>query len=174
MKKTLLVVILLAVSVIGHAQRVDSYSIPCNSLNLQVCDALPITTAVGIGVGLGWALGAGMAAALTGGQATVNAPEFKGWTPCFSVGYEHHFADTRWSLGPEAGYWHYGLQSDESYTHLHLMGIAAAGKFFYKPAGVCKLYGGVSLGAGAFISGGEVSPLPIFQINPIGMRLGGN
>lgn len=195
MKKVAVVLLLLASSSSLFAQRKDKYGIPVHSLDIQVADALVSTVATGIGVGLGTAIGAGIAAVISGGHATIQAPKFTGWLPYLSAGYEYHFPDSRWSLGPEAGYWHYGLVSGETYQHLHLATIAAAGKFYYKPSGVCKLYGGLNLGAGLFFSttskvavadraeeeggsvsssgGGGASLFPALQFNPIGMRLGG-
>lgn len=171
MKKTILAFLLLPCSVAMQAQTVDSYGIPVHSLNVQASDALVPTVATSLVVVLGYALGAGIAAALTNGNATIDSPQLKGWTPLLSAGYEYHFPDTRWSLGPELGYWHYGLETSESYQHIHFLTLAANGKLYYKRAGICKLYGGLNLGVGLLASDGA-SPLPLVQINPIGMRLG--
>ena len=202
MKKFIVALMLLVCSSSLFAQNVDKYGIPVNSLNIQAADALVPTAICGVGVGLGLAIGAGFAAVLTGGNATVESPEFKGWIPFMSVGYDHHFANTRWTVGPEIGYWHYGIVSSDSYQHIHFPTLTAAGKFYYKPAGVCKLYGGLNLGVGTVFtttnavkktapatkaeadagdtvgasnnSGSSNSPsiFPVFQVTPIGMRLG--
>ena len=65
MKKFIIALMLLVCSSSVFAQRVDSYGIPLQSLNLQVADALVPTVGISLGVGLGIALGAGMAAVLT-------------------------------------------------------------------------------------------------------------
>ncbi len=196
MKKIIIAIVLLAFSSSLFAQNADSYGIPTNSLNVEVADALLPTVIGGVAVGLGVAIGASMAAIFSGGNATVDGPQIKGVTPFFSVGYEHHFPDTRWSVGPEAGYWHAGLSNKETYQHFHLVTLNAAGKIYYKPAGICKLYGGLNLGVGMVLSGEQsLTPatkgkapedgtstepetkdgpgvIPTFQFNPIGMRLG--
>jgi len=199
MKKFIIAAVLLVCSSSLFAQNVDSYGIPQNSLNIQGADALVPTAFSSVAVGLGIAIGAGVAATITGGQATdIDTPKFKGWTPFVSAGYEYHFPDTRWSLGPDLGYWHYGLvSSDGVYQHFNFMTLAAAGKLYYKPAGICKLYGGLNLGVGTlFSTTTNVTPatkseasesessssepddsdkpsfIPAIQFNPIGMRLG--
>ena len=183
------------------AQNVDSYGIPVNSLNIQTADAMVPYVGSGIVLGLGTAIGVGVGAAfvavLTGGNADVDfeAPKMAGWCPFVTLGYEHHFPNTRWSLGPEVGYWHTGTVSSDYYQHVNLVTLAAAGKLYYKPAGICKLYGGLNLGAGTLFStsqtmtpatkaedtgaAGDSSSssdgpaiLPLIQFNPIGMRLG--
>ncbi|MBO4558228.1 MAG: hypothetical protein J5693_06440 [Bacteroidales bacterium] len=201
MKKFFVVLMLLVCSSSLFAQDVDKYGIPIDSFNVQVADAYVPTAFTGVGTALGLAIGVGLAAILTGGNVDVEAPQFKGWIPYISVGYDHHFADTRWTLGPELGYWHYGLVSDDSYEHIHFPTLVAAGKFFYKPAGICKLYGGVNLGVGSVLtntvkygtpktkasdegdtvgssegsdtsSSSSPSIFPVVQLTPIGMRLG--
>lgn len=196
MKKFIIVMVLLACSSSLFAQNVDSYGIPTNSLNVEVADALVPTAVGGIAVGLGVAIGAGLAAAFSGGKATIEGPQYKGITPFVSAGWEHHFPNTRWSVGPEVGYWHAGLASKESYQHFNLVTLNAAGKIYYKPAGICKLYGGLNLGVGMVLNSEQaVTPatkaeeptdsapaepetkdgpgiLPTIQFNPIGMRLG--
>lgn len=196
MKKFIIVMVLLACSSSLFAQNVDSYGIPTNSLNVEVADALVPTAVGGIAVGLGVAIGAGLAAAFSGGKATIEGPQYKGITPFVSAGWEHHFPNTRWSVGPEVGYWHAGLASKESYQHFNLVTLNAAGKIYYKPAGICKLYGGLNLGIGTVLSnetavapatkssepadGTSSEPetkdgpgiIPTIQFNPIGMRLG--
>ena len=183
------------------AQNVDSYGIPVNSLNIQTADAMVPYVGSGIVLGLGTAIGVGLGAAfvavLTGGNADVDyeAPKMAGWCPFVTLGYEHHFPNTRWSLGPEVGYWHTGTVSSDYYQHVNLVTLAAAGKLYYKPAGICKLYGGLNLGAGTLFSTSQtITPatkaedtgaagdsssssdgpaiLPLIQFNPIGMRLG--
>ena len=177
-------------------QQVDKFGIPDNSLTLQAADAILPTAIAGIGVGIGVAIGASMAAVISGGHATIDGPQFKGITPFFSLGLEHHFPDTRWSVGPEVGYWYAGLVNKESYQHFNFVTLNAAGKLYYKPAGICKLYGGLNLGAGMVITsqtpvvaatkaeeptGSEPAQpaakdgpgiIPTIQFNPIGMRLG--
>ena len=190
------------------AQGVDRYGIPVNSVNIQAADALVPYVGSGIVLGLGTAIGVGIgatvAAVLTGGNADIDyeTPKLANWCPFVTLGYEHHFPNTRWSLGPEVGYWHTGTVSSQSYQHVNLVTLAAAGKLYYKPAGICKLYGGLNLGAGTLFSttetltpatkaeasgddepGPVISPdnssssdgpaiLPVIQFNPIGMRLG--
>ena len=197
MKKIIIAMMLLVCSSSLFAQNVDSYGIPTNSLNVEVADALVPTAFGGVAVGLGVAIGASIAAVISGGNATdIDGPQYKDITPFFSVGYEHHFPNTRWSLGPEVGYWHSGLASKESYQHFHFTTLNAAAKLYYKPAGICKLYGGLNLGVGVVLSSEQaVTPatkaaetpegasgepetkdgpsiLPTIQFNPIGMRLG--
>lgn len=203
MKKFIIALVLLVCSSSIFAQNVDGYGIPVNSMNIQTADALVPYVGSGIVLGLGTAIGVGLGATfvavLTGGNADIDyeAPKLAGWCPFVSVGYEHHFPDTRWSLGPEVGYWHTGTVSSESYQHVNLVTLAAAGKFYYKPAGICKLYGGLNLGAGTLFSTSQtLTPstksadtdtvgssegssssdgpaiLPLIQFNPIGMRLG--
>lgn len=172
MKKTILALFLLLCTVSIQAQTVDSYGIPVHSLNVQASDALVPTFATSLVIALGYALGAGIAAVISNGNAEVDAPEFKGWIPFVSAGYEYHFPDTRWSLGPELGYWHYGLESNDNYQHIHFLTLTANGKLYYKRAGICKLYGGLNVGVGLVASQGA-SPIPVVQLNPIGMRLGG-
>ena len=201
MKKLIVALMLLVCSSSLFAQNVDGYGIPVSSLNVQMVDAMVPTALCGVGVGLGLAIGAGFVAVLTGGNATIESPDFTGWTPYMSVGYDHHFAGTRWTVGPEVGYWHYGLRSSDSYEHIHFPTLAAAGKFYYKPAGKCKLYGGMNLGLGSVFtttvsrpapvtkadggddvatvgasnesdSSSDPSIFPVIQLTPIGMRLG--
>lgn len=201
MKKIIIAMMLLVCSSSLFAQNVDSYGIPVNSLNIQTADAMVPYVGSGIVLGLGTAIGVGLGAAfvavLTGGNADVDyeAPKMAGWCPFVTLGYEHHFPNTRWSLGPEVGYWHTGTVSSDYYQHVNLVTLAAAGKLYYKPAGICKLYGGLNLGAGTLFStsqtltpatkaedtgaAGDSSSssdgpaiLPLIQFNPIGMRLG--
>lgn len=196
MNRIIVAIVLLAFSSSLFAQNVDKYGIAADSYNVEVADAILPTAVAGIGVGLGVAIGAGFAAVVSGGHATIEGPQFKGITPFFSLGWEHHFPDTRWSLGPEVGYWHAGLVNKESYQHFNFLTLNAAGKLYYKPAGICKLYGGLNLGAGMIITtetsvkpatqaeesaGGEPSEpaaksgpaiIPTIQFNPIGIRLG--
>lgn len=196
MKKIIIAMMLLVCSSSLFAQNVDSYGIPTNSLNVEVADGLVPTAFAGVAVGLGVAIGASMAAVISGGNATIDGPQMKGFTPFFSAGWEHHFPNTRWSIGPEVGYWHAGLAGKDSYQHFHFTTLNAAAKLYYKPAGICKLYGGLNLGVGMILTGEQaVTPatkadeptdgapaepetkdgpsiLPTFQFNPIGMRLG--
>jgi hypothetical protein len=202
MKKFIVALMLLVCSSSLFAQNVDVYGLPVNSLNVQVSDAYVPTAFTAVGVGLGVAIGAGLVAVFSGGNASVESPEFKGWIPYISAGYDHHFANTRWTVGPEIGYWHYGLVSSDSYQHIHFPTLTAAGKFYYKPAGICKLYGGLNLGVGSVFtttvnrpapvtkaddgdagdtvgatedsssSSDDPSIFPVVQLTPIGMRLG--
>lgn len=196
MKKFIIVMVLLACSSSLFAQNVDSYGIPTNSLNVEVADGLVPTAVGGIAVGLGVAIGASIAAVISGGNATIDGPQYKDITPFFSAGWEHHFPNTRWSVGPEVGYWHAGLANKESYQHFHFTTLNAAAKLYYKPAGICKLYGGLNLGVGMVLNSEQaVTPatkasepadgtssepetkdgpgiIPTIQFNPIGMRLG--
>ena len=201
MKKLLIALALLACSSSLFAQSIDGYGIPQHSMTVQVSDATIPTAVAGVGVGVGYALGAGLVAIFSGGKATVDAPQFKGWIPFVSAEYEYHFPDTRWSVGPGLGYWHQGLLSkDGDFQMFHFTTVTADGKFWYKPAGICKLYGGLNLGAGIIFSTkshkgtsdtnpddaatgtgstdsgssgpSDASVIPAFQFNPIGMRLG--
>ena len=197
MKKIIVLLIgLMLCFATSNAQTVDSYGIPTHNLNVEVADALVPTAFGGVVVGLGVAIGASMAAVISGGNATIDGPQYKGITPFFSAGYEYHFPDTRWSVGPEVGYWHAGLVDEDSYQHFNLITLNADGKIYYKPAGICKLYGGLNLGIGTVLSNKQtITPvtkadeptddapsepatkdgpaiIPTFQINPIGMRLG--
>ena len=198
MKKFIIALMLLVCSSSLFAQSVDNYGIPTYSMNIQVADASVPTALGGVVLGLGYAIGASIAAVISGGNATIDGPQYKGITPFFSVGYDYHFPNTRWSLGPDVGYWHAGVVSSDSYQHFHLVTAAAAGKVFYKRAGICKLYGGLNLGVGTVFStestvaapatkaeetdtvgsseGSSSSDgpsfVPLVQLNPIGMRLG--
>lgn len=173
MKKLILALVMLVCSAAVYGQGVDGYGLPLCSLIVQAGDALTNTVATGLAIGLGYALGAGLAAVITAGNATVEAPQFSGWIPFLSVGYDYHFSDTRWSFGPEVGYWHYGFTSGGGgYNHLHLITICADTKLYYKPRGSCKLYGGLDVGAGIVASAGGATVLPAIQLNPIAMRWG--
>lgn len=169
MKKAILIVMLMLSAPLLRAQEVDGYGIPINSLNIQAADSA-LESVVGIVIG---AFVLGIEAVASQGE---KVDEITGWIPFVSAGYDYHFADTRWTLGPELGYWHIGLTSKEGrQQHFHFGVLAMAGKYFYKPAGICKLYGGLNLGAGLLASSGaEPSLIPAFQVNPIGMRLGGD
>jgi hypothetical protein len=207
MKKIIIAMMLLVCSSSLFAQRVDGYGIPVNSLNVQTSDALVPYVGTGLVVGLGTAIGVGIGAAvaavITGGNADIEyeSPKMVGWMPYISIGYDHHFPNTRWSLGPELGYWHSGMVSETSYNHFHFATLTAASKLYYKPSGICKLYGGLNLGAALLASSTQTlthatkadeptepagdgataeepkssdgpSIIPAIQFNPIGMRLG--
>ena len=96
-----------------------------------------------------------------------------GWTPFLSLGYDHGFDGSRWCAGADAGFMHIGITDTDTgdKNHYYIGVLAAAGKYFYKPDGNCRLYGGLNLGAGA--AGNETLEFfPAFQVNPIGMQLG--
>ena len=168
MKKVILAILLFACSSSLFAQRVDEYGIPIHSVNVQASDSA-LESVVGVVIG---AFVLSLEAVASQGQ---KVDELTGWIPFVSAGYDFHFAGTRWSLGPELGFWHIGLTSPEGNSQHFCLGvIAAAGKLFYKPSGICKLYGGLNLGAGLLASTNSTpSILPAFQLNPIGMQLGG-
>lgn len=162
------IVILLAALMLSSAvfgQRVDGYGIPVNNIDIQVSDATGETFVSAFAVAF-----AASASAIFKQDPNL---EMTGWIPFLSAGYEYHFADTRWNVGGEAGYWHIGARTKDTgvVSHNHLAVIAASGKIYYKPRGICKLYGGVNLGLGV-ISSSEDPLFPAFQVNPIGMRLG--
>ena len=152
----------------ASGQVVDKYGIPWQSVNVQVADGT-LESLVGVFVGI---FAIGIEAAVSQGEQT---SDLVGWTPFISAGYDYHFTDTRWNIGTELGYWHIGLRHNNSGVtdHFHFATLAETFKFFYKPAGSCKLYGGINLGAGAFLGGDSLPQvIPAFQVNPIGMRWG--
>ena len=177
MKKLVLITLLLLSVFSAQGQTIDSYGIPSHSLDLQVSD--------GLGEGAVAMLVEVMALSI---QAIFNQnsnTDFVGWIPYVTTGYNYHFADTRWSMGAELGYWHLGAKENKdgiiTTTHGNVGTVAVTGKCFYKPKGVCKLYGGLNLGLGIYGVMTD-SPegrtfdkpqfFPAFQLNPIGMRLG--
>lgn len=165
MKRFIIFLAALMLSSAAFGQKVDGYGIPANNINVQVSDAL--------GEGVISAFAVAIAASASAIFKQDPNTEMVGWIPFVSTGYEYHFADTRWNVGGEAGYWHIGARTKDSgvVLHNHIAAIAATGKIFYKPGGICKLYGGVNLGLG-IVRSTEVQFFPAFQVNPIGMRLG--
>ena len=165
MKKIAVILAVLMLTPAAYAQKADSYGIPADNIDIQISDAL--------GESFISAFAAVFAASASAIFKQDPNTEMTGWIPFVSAGYEHHFADTRWNAGGEAGYWHIGARTKDSgiVDHNHLAVVAATGKIYYKPRGICKLYGGLNLGLG-IISSSENSLFPAFQLNPIGMRLG--
>lgn len=173
MKKFILTLIVMLFCSTTFGQTFDIHGIPTHSLNVQVADGLVPTSFTGVAVALGYAIGASMAAVISNGNAELEGMEMNGVTPFVSAGYDYHFPGTRWNVGGELGYWHCGMKIEDNPTqHINFGTATATGKFFYKPDGICKLYGGLNAGVGLVISGGEVSPVPAVQATPIGMRLG--
>ena len=174
MKKFILAILLMFCCSTMFGQTFDIHGIPTNNLNIQVADATVPVAFTGVALSLGYAIGASMAAVISGGNAEIDGFDLVGVTPFVSAGYDYHFPGSRWSVGGELGYWHCGIKTgdDSPVQHMHFGTITAAGKFFYKPNGICKLYGGMNAGLGLVLSSGEVSPIPAIQITPIGMRLG--
>ena len=172
MKRILTCIILSLITCFySYAQVCDNANIPTHSLNVQVADGLVPDTFAAVVVSMGVAFAAPWVA-VAGGDANDITLNLEGLTPFVSADYDYHFPDTRWSVGGELGAWHCALTSDESKQHFHFGTATASGKFFYKPYGVCKLYGGANLGVGVLFNSEEASPLPIVQLTPIGMRLG--
>ncbi|MBR5735375.1 MAG: hypothetical protein IKX60_01075 [Bacteroidales bacterium] len=166
MKKIAVVVATLMLSSAAFGQKADGYGIPTNSINIQASDGLGETFMAGLV----------MAFAQTARAIFKQDPneETTGWMPYLTAGYDYHFADTRWAIGGEAGYWNIGVRNKETgvTSYSHVATLAAASKIFYKPGGSFKLYGGINLGVGVASGNGDNSFFPAFQINPIGMRLG--
>ena len=165
MKRIAIFLAALMLSSAAFGQKVDNYNIPLNSINIEAAD----------GVGEG-AMAVFVVALAQSARAIFHQnsnEETVGWIPFISAGYERHIADTRWSLGGEVGYWHFGIRNKETQVinHTHIGTIAATSKIFYKPGGICKLYGGLNLGVGG-ISSSDGQVFPAIQFNPIGMRLG--
>lgn len=171
MKKILVILGIVLCSLSVSAQSVDGYGIPSNSLNVEISD--------GIGEGFVAVFAEITGAVISAMFGQTSSTELVGWIPYVSVGYDYHFADTRWSVGGDIGYWHIGMHNKNDGTTIdyNVGTIAATGKFWYKPNGCCKLYGGLAGGVGinGNRGGSEESPVqffPAFQLNPIGMRLG--
>ena len=130
-----------------------------------------VTSYVGILVGvIVWSAEA-VANGVAGEEQTGDAGIIS-WMPCMTVGYDYHFYDTRWNLGGELGFWHMGIGMANGDKILGFTQTATVtGKYFYKPYGICKLYGGANLGIG-FAEIQDLTLFPAVQLNPIGMRLG--
>jgi hypothetical protein len=167
MRRFLLALVVLCLSTAVFGQKVDKYGIPNNSLTVQVSDSF-VESVAGVLVG---ALVLGIEAVASHGE---KVDQIAGWIPYITASYDYHFADTRFTVGPEIGYWHIGLKSDDGrYQHFNMFTGTMNGKIYYKPAGICKLYGGLNAGLAALaVTGGEVSFFPAVQLNPIGMQLG--
>ena len=165
MNRILIILAALMLSSASFGQKVDGYGIPANNITIQASD------------GLGEVFMAGLVMAFAQSARAIFKQEpneeTTGWMPFVSAGYDYHFADTRWNLGGEAGYWGLGVRNKETGVtrYNHVATLTVTSKIFYKPLGVCKLYGGVNLGIGA-VASGEGDVFPAFQVNPIGMRLG--
>lgn len=171
MKKFILTLVIMLFSFVSFGQTFDIYGIPTHSLSVQVADGLVPDSFAAIVVTMGYAFAAPLIA-VAGGDTNDITLDLGGLMPFVSAAYDYHFPGTRWNVGGELGYWHCSLTSDESKQHFHFNTATATGKFFYKPEGCCKLYGGANLGVGTIFNGEEISPIPIVQLTPIGMRLG--
>ena len=158
-------VLCLSTAVFG--QHVDKYGIPNHSITVQVSDSF-VESVAGVVVG---ALVLGIEAVASQGE---KVDQITGWTPYLTASYDYHFADTRFTVGPEIGYWHIGLRSDEGrYQHFNMFTATMNGKVYYKPAGICKLYGGLNAGLATLaVTGSKATFFPAIQLNPIGMQLG--
>ena len=126
MKKIAIFLAALMISSAAFGQRVDGYGIPANNIGIQVSDATGETFVSAFAVAF-----AASASAIFKQDPNL---EMTGWIPFLSAGYEYHFADTRWNVGGEAGYWHVGSRAKDTgiVSHNHLAVIAAAGKIYYK------------------------------------------
>lgn len=166
MKRIIVILAALMLSSAAFGQKADGYGIPTNSINIQASD------------GLGETFMAGLVMAFAQTARAIfkqdQNEEITGWKPFMSAGYDYHFADTRWIVGGEAGYWNIGVRNKETGNtrYSHVATLAATSKIFYKPGGSFKLYGGVNLGVGVASGSGDDSFFPAFQVNPIGMRWG--
>lgn len=161
----------------AFAQEAKSTELPSNALNITVAD--------GAGEGATAMMAETMALVIKAIFNSDTDEKIVGWIPYFSLGYDHHFNDSRWSVGAETGYWHFAVRNNKSETpdirHGNVGVAAATGKFYYKTRGFCKLYGGVNLGVGLTGVMNEKDGattfeapqvFPAFQLNPIGVRLG--
>ena len=165
----------------SYAQLFDRYDIPTHSMTVQVSDGMGEIFLDAFVIILGAATEAivvGTVDAVTGSDdGTVTQWDGGCPTPYMTLDYDYHFPGTRWNVGGELGYWQCTSRSvnkDPVITRkMNFGSICATGKFFYKPEGICKLYGGVN--AGVLILGADGSDggiVPAIQINPIGLRLG--
>lgn len=166
MKKLVLMIMLMLSCIAAKGQTFDINGIPTHSIDITVAD--------GSGEALVGIFVDAIAATAKAVFGQDSNSEIVGWTPYVSVTYMYHFPGTRWSVGPDVGYWHMGIRDNETLSTIHMntATLAASGRFYYKPYGVCKLYGNAYAGAGVFISGSDASIVPAVQLNPIGMRLG--
>lgn len=157
----------------ANAQLFDIHEIPTHSLTAQVADG-SVESLVGVLVGA-FAFTIDALANQDENEHNVKS-DIYGWTPHVNVGYDYHFPGTRWNVGADLGYWQMGYKfSNGNKTMGRIFNVAATGKYFYKPDGVCKLYGGLNIGAGLFTQTNTDSVpqvIPIIQANVIGMRLG--
>lgn len=171
MKKILSIIVMLLLGLNLFGQVGDKYGMVSNSIEISVGDA-SVASYAGLVVGvIIWSAEA-IADGVAGNDEQPQSTGITSWTPCITVGYDHHFTDSRWNLGGELGFWHMGLGLNNGDRILGFMETATAtSKFFYKPYGKCKLYGGVNLGVG-LVEIEDLSVFPAFQVNPIGMKIG--
>ena len=204
MKKVIVAILLFACCSSLSAQSVDEYGLPVNSLYFQTSDGIGEVFADALISSFG-PLAEAVSRAFIASLFNTDPGETTKWehgtpTPYLTVAYEHHFPGSRWNLGGEVGYWHCSAKTLNNdpviVTHTNFGSLAATAKLFYKPSGICKLYGGLNLGVATFVtsmdslpatkssdsgddiangdsSAGEAPVLPAIQFNPIGMRLGG-
>ena len=183
MNRLVVALLLIVCSTTVFAQRFDEYGIPVNSLNVQVSDGLDEIICEGLISAIGPVAEATTSAIIAGMLGTEPGETTK-WkhgmpTPYMTIGYEHHFPGSRWNLGGEAGYWcrtSTTLNKEPNITqHFNFASAVVTSKLFYKPSGVCKLYGGLNIGAITFFTSNSsgLPVIPAVQFNPIGMRLGG-
>ena len=182
MKKFILALMLMFSCSTMFGQLFDYHGIPTHSLNVQVSDGIGEIFLDAFVTVLGAAAEAIVVGTVEGMIGTESGEPVTQWdggfpTPYMTLGYDYHFPGTRWNVGGELGYWQCTSRSvnrDPVITRrMNFASAAATGKFFYKPDGVCKLYGG--LNAGILVLGtdsGEPGFIPAVQVNPIGMRLG--
>ncbi len=150
------------------SHNVDSYGIATNSISLQVSDAI-----VEVFVG-----------AIAAGFAGIFDANLTGMSPMYSIAYDHHFPDTRWAVGADTGLFFMKITTKGGVTNTYrVVPLAATGKFYYLPKGICKLYGSLALGACLSVPTNQNSETgvmetsvdglsPFIQVNPIGLRLG--
>ena len=150
------------------SHNVDSYGIATNSISLQVSDALLEV----------------FAGAIAAGFVGIFDADLTGMSLMYSIAYDHHFPDTRWAVGADTGLFSMKITTKGGVTNtFRMVPLAATGKFYYLPKGVCKLYGSLALGACLSVptcQNDETGVMetsvdgisPYIQVNPIGMRLG--
>jgi len=178
MKKIIVLFLSLLSVFAAKGQTVDKYGIPVHSLDVQLSD--------GFGEGAVAMIVEVTAISIKALFNQEGNDAIVGWIPYLTTAYNYHFPDSRWSLGAELGYWHLAVKEggDELVTtrHGNVGTVALGGKCFYKPKGVCKLFGALNLGLGMYgvmidspegRSFEEPQYFPAFQLNPIGIRLGG-